>query len=102
MSWVVFRARGVRFLVAGGGGSSPGMLLAGLTCKVDVSALRLARHQSLLCSRISNSNHSFHSPTQGGALLWTLILGFSVNLSSVAQMALGLSHAHLVFRAAQS
>lgn len=45
-----------------------GMLLAGLTCKVDVSALRLVRHQSLLCSPVSSSKRIFHSPTQGGAL----------------------------------
>lgn len=68
MSWVVFQ--GPRGSLPGGWRwrISRGMLLAGLTCRVDVSALRLARHQSLLCSRISNSNHSFHSPTQGGAL----------------------------------
>ena len=47
-----------------------GMLLAGLTCKVAVSALRLARHQSLLCSPVSSSNCIFHSPTQGS--LYTL------------------------------
>ena len=61
-----------------------GMLLAGLTCKVDVSALRLARHQSLLCSRISNSNCIFHSPTRGALDTLDSHPWFSVSLSSVS------------------
>lgn len=87
MSWVVFRARGVRFLVAGGGDPAEGMLLAGLTCKVDVSALRLARPVPAVF--ISNSNHSFHSPTQGGAYTLDSHPWFSVNLSSVSANGFG-------------